>query len=167
MDAPNGERMTGRQDRSVIQYFDMAIIVAGSRNCTDYNDFCFWLEGLLLSDDYTDMEIVFITGKAPRGPDDMIIRWCEENDFPWVEFPADWDNTDVPNAVVRKTVRGKLYNAMAGHMRNEEMAKAATHLWVMWDGVSKGTMDMLKRGKHHHLSTCLYIVSDFDVEKEL
>lgn len=160
MAAPTGERVTGRQSRSVIQYFDMAIIVAGSRSVNNYDDFCAWIEHWLLSDEFVDMDIIFISGKAPRGPDDMIIRWCEENDFPWVEFPADWDNVEAAGAVVRKTASGKPYNAMAGHQRNEEMAQAATHLWVMWDGISKGTADMLRRAKSHKLDTRLHIVPD-------
>lgn len=141
-------RLTGRLEKSDIKRFTVSIIVAGSRSFNNYELFSQKLEEYILTDDLRDEEIVFITGAAKKGPDDMIIRWCKENDYPWVEFPADWDNIDAPGAVVRTRYDGKKYNHVAGYWRNTEMAKSgATHLLLFWDGISGGSKHMRGEAK--------------------
>ena len=50
-------------------------------------------------------------------------------------FPADWET----------------FGKGAGHIRNEEMAKYATHLILFWDGKSKGSKNMLENAKKYNL----------------
>lgn len=104
------------------------IVVAGSRSYNDYTQFCelmssyMWKYGRFEKD-----QILFITGRAKRGPDDMIVRWCQDNDYEWSDFYADWD----------------AYGKSAGYIRNAEMAKVATHVLVFWDRISRGSKNMI------------------------
>jgi YspA, cpYpsA-related SLOG family len=101
------------------------VIVAGSRSYNDYEHFCKVLDKYLK---YLGTEsLVFISGAAKRGPDEMIIRWCRDKPFECVEIPAQWDALGM----------------RAGYVRNAEMAKLATHALVFWDGVSKGSKNMI------------------------
>lgn len=93
-------------------------------------------------------DIELITGTAD-GADQIAYKF--KNKYPIKEFPADWGNLEAEGAVVRYTKKGKPYNAVAGHMRNEQMAEYATHLILFWDGKSTGSKDMLDRAIKHKL----------------
>lgn len=123
---------------SELKNYPIRVIVAGSRSYVNYTEFSHFMESFVSK---YDQPFIFISGKAPRGPDEMIIRWCKEHDHPWVEFPADWDNIDVEGAVIRYR-RGKPYNVRAGFVRNCQMGDVATNLIAFWDGVSGGTRQM-------------------------
>lgn len=113
--------------------YETRIIVAGSRGYDNRIDFhkvlCAYLERF-------DTPILFVSGKAPSGADDLIIRWCKKFKYPCLEKPADWNSL------------GK----RAGYVRNAEMAKIGTHLLAFHDGQSPGTGHMieeaLKEGLH-------------------
>ena len=62
----------------------------------------------------------------------------------WHEYPADW------NTLGRK----------AGHVRNIEMAKNADALVACWDGVSRGTEDMIKIARSEGLAVFVINISD-------
>lgn len=133
--------------RAELSAFEIREIVAGSRN---YADYVFFSKAMF--DHITrfgDKKIAFISGGAPTGADALIIRWCEEHNYPYYVEEADWDNIEAPGAVVREK-NGKKYNVLAGYWRNSEMAKLATDLVTFYDGVSKGTRhmveDAIKRG---------------------
>lgn len=135
------------RSHSAIADYDIIVTVAGSRSYNDYSQFVRFLEDLLLRDEFLDHgPILFVSGKAHAGPDAMIIRWCDENGYDWVEFAADWDNINVPGALIRTNKFGKQYNAKAGHQRNRSMAEHSTHLILFWDGVSPGTRNMREEG---------------------
>lgn len=142
-----------RQDRptprSELKRFKHKVIVAGSRGYNDYDGFKKYLEPILknLFPDVDPKDIVFITGKAKSGPDDMIIRWCRENGREWMEYEADWNNLDAPGAIIAYNKRGMPYNKRAGMDRNWEMAEDGTDLIVWWDLRSPGTEEMIKAGK--------------------
>lgn len=116
------ERPTARE---AVWDFDLRVIVAGSREWDDYIFFSETMRGFLST--IGDLSIIFISGKASSGADNMIIRFCIENHLPWVEFPADWDK----------------YGKSAGYIRNAEMNKVATDLIAFWDAVSRGTKNMI------------------------
>ncbi len=59
-----------------------------------------------------------------------------------IQFPAKWDDLKAPGAVIKSNSQG-LYNAKAGHDRNELMANKADILLLIWDGSSKGSFNML------------------------
>lgn len=107
--------------------YDIRIIVAGSRGYNDRREFhnvlCAYLER------FEGKNVLFISGAAPTGADDLIIRWCKKFKFPCKEMPADWDNPD--------------YGKRAGYIRNAEMGKIGTHLLSFYDGNSRGTAHMI------------------------
>ena len=112
-------------DEQFREAFDIRILVAGSRGIRDYDYFCQALSCI-------NLELVratgcFISGKASKGPDAMIIRWCKENEILCREYPADWDGL------------GK----RAGYVRNTQMGDVATEAYVFWDCVSPGTKHMI------------------------
>ncbi|WP_062634323.1 SLOG family protein [Caballeronia arationis] len=137
--------------------FGEAIVVAGGRNFNDYAQFVDCLEAYLCMELPTARPI-FISGKASRGPDSMIIRWCRENGRAWTEFPADWDDLTVPGAVIRINRRGKRYNAAAGHFRNRLMAQHATHVVCFWDGRSPGTRNMIDEARRCQIEPKIFLI---------
>lgn len=100
------------------------LIVAGSRNFTDYDKLCKSLDYLLSN---TDKEEVTILCGMAKGADLLGRRYADENNIDVREYPADWDK----------------YGKSAGYLRNSDMADNATHLVAFWDGVSKGTKHMI------------------------
>ena len=127
--------------RESIIDFDIACIVAGSRHYDDYKKFSETMFGYLKK--FGDKSIIFISGKASSGADDMVIKWCIENHLPWVEFPANWDK----------------FGKSAGYIRNTEMASYGTHLIAFYDGKSPGTAHMLDTAKKHRLEIYPILIS--------
>jgi hypothetical protein len=110
--------------REAIKDFDYKIIVAGSRNYSDYYEFKQFMDYYIST--LGDKSFIFISGAAKSGADRLIIEYCKRFRLPWSEFPADWD-----------TGKG------AGYIRNAEMLKYANGLVVFWDGRSNGTKHMM------------------------
>lgn len=100
----------------------MKVIIAGSRSITDYTA----LQSAIFQSDFSISEVV--SGCA-RGPDSLGELWASENNVPVKKFPADWGR----------------FGRAAGHYRNSEMASYADALIVLWDGQSRGTLDMIDR----------------------
>ena len=144
--------------REELSQFPIRILVAGSRNFSDYELFSETMRDYVTQ--FTE-PFIFITGAASTGADALIIRWCRENDYPWVEFPADWDNVDAPGAVIRFR-NGRAYNVRAGFQRNADMGRVATNLIAWWDGRSSGTRDMISimRGRGDDTTTIVLIDTD-------
>ena len=106
------------------------LVVAGSRTYNNTAEFSRFVREYLCRLGVTpESDIVFISGKARKGPDNMIIDWCRDNGYNWVEYPAEWKKD------------GQV-NMGAGYERNIQMANVATHALIFWDGMSKGTMHM-------------------------
>jgi len=59
-------------------------------------------------------------------------------------YPADWDK----------------YGRAAGPIRNEQMAKDADVCFALWDGESRGTLDMIKRADGYGLELYVYVVGE-------
>jgi len=110
----------------------MKLIIAGSRNITDYELVKTQLDTLL---DITEV----VCGKA-RGVDALGERWAIENNIPVKYFPANWDK----------------YGKSAGYRRNVEMAEYADGLFAIWDGESKGTNHMVNIAKEKHMPILIY-----------
>jgi len=106
----------------------MRTIIAGSRECTDYN--------ILLSaiQDLSWKPSVIISGSA-RGIDQLGEKYAIENGIQLIRFPAQWDK----------------YGKRAGFIRNEDMAKKADALFAIWDGKSPGTKNMIELAKKYNL----------------
>lgn len=122
--------------------YDAIIIVTGSWNFNDYDLFCDCLERRLLRDDLVDLPLIcFVSCKASKGADDMIIRWCQENGFPWAEFPADRNQ-----------------GRSAEFACNAQTAQVGTHLIAYWDGVSPVTRHMFKLCESQGLAVSVNLV---------
>jgi hypothetical protein len=63
--------------------------------------------------------------------DTLAELWAVENGIPNTRYPADW----------------KRYGRKAGPIRNRLMAENAEALIAIWDGKSRGAMDMIKQAR--------------------
>jgi YspA, cpYpsA-related SLOG family len=144
---------------TAIATFDEAVVVAGSRTFNDYRVFSELLESWIART-VPDASVIFISGKAPSGPDQMIIRWCRAHGRAWTEFAADWENLGASNAYVKRSaVTGQLYNARAGHQRNHEMARVMTRAICFWDGVSPGTRNMIEEAEDRQIEPTVFLIN--------
>lgn len=118
------------------------IIIAGSREFTDYNIVKKSLKEFLLSKNTTDKPTI-ICGMA-RGADMVGYSLAKKCGLPLKEFPADWS-----------------IGKRAGYIRNEQMAKYAHEhgngvLLAFWDGKSKGTKSMIELAKKYGLEIYIF-----------
>lgn len=123
----------------------MKVIIAGSRSVTP-SEFASAMSKsklIVLADE-------IVTGKAP-GVDTFGELYGLFFGIPIKEFPADWENTNVPDAFVKKRKDGSKYNVKAGFMRNTEMARYADALVLIWKNKSNGSKDMLDKAKEFGL----------------
>ena len=97
------------------------VIIAGGREFNDYNLLKEKCDSVLRN----KKEVVIISGCA-RGADILGEKYANEKGFKIREYPADWN-------------LGK----KAGYLRNTQMAENADALIAFWDGVSKGTKNMI------------------------
>lgn len=136
------------------------IIIAGGRKFNNYDILDDFVGKILtdhiLKNEYhihrSDVEIV--SGRA-QGPDQMGEEYSRRHGLKLALFPADWDG------------KGKY----AGYIRNEEMAKYASaddcekgYLIAFWDGVSRGTKNMIENAKKYGLETFIYSYKREDYE---
>jgi hypothetical protein len=108
----------------------MKVIIAGSRGFDDYEFLdqtmheLFW-KGAPGLDGWEVVDSV-ISGGA-KGADTLGAAWADEHCFPVHVYKPDWDT----------------HGKKAGFLRNEEMAIAGDILVAFWDGISRGTMNMI------------------------
>lgn len=116
------------------------MIIAGSRNITDYN-VCYsaccktlWaLKNDNLISSFNELEII---SGAARGADTLGEIFAHSYNVTLTKFPADWEK----------------YGKAAGYIRNKQMAEYASQsecgvLLALWDGRSSGTMYMINLAK--------------------
>ncbi len=101
----------------------MKVIIAGSRDITDYDLVSGQIEILLKEHDITVTEVV--SGRC-RGVDAIGEKWAKSKGIPVILFPAQW------------FAHGKA----AGPIRNAKMAEYADVLLAFPKGESRGTWDM-------------------------
>ena len=113
------------------------IVIAGSRN---FDNFIFLMNNMdnLLSESNKE-DVVIISGTA-RGADQLGEQYASMRGIKIERFPANWDK----------------FGKSAGYIRNEEMAQAATHCVVFWDGVSRGTKHMIDLADKYDLIMRVY-----------
>ena len=106
--------------------------VAGTRGWNDRRTFHEKIVELI---EDTEGDILFVSGAAPSGADDLIIRWSAKFRYPCLRMPADWDNKDnLPHFNVKAQ----------GFIRNEKMSQIITRLVAFWDKLSRGTGHMIE-----------------------
>lgn len=107
----------------------MRVIIAG---CRDIYDYSIVLEAIKES----NFSITTVISGGANGVDLLGERYAKENTIEVKRFPADWNT----------------YNKAAGPIRNREMANNADALIAIWDGISKGTKDMIHTAKNNKLT---------------
>lgn len=151
-------------DSNELEGYRYRIVVFGSRTYNNYHEFSGFIKDMVFELGVDLKEILFITGKAWKGADNMIIQWCREHDVDWKEYPAKWNDLEVEGAVIKTSRQGKPYNAVAGHQRNQTMAEVSNLGWGFYDGQSPGTRDMIARCKRLSLETKVILVHPDGVE---
>ncbi|CAM1347852.1 DUF2493 domain-containing protein [Tenacibaculum sp. HL-MS23] len=111
----------------------MKIIIAGSRNFTNYQKLKHECDKFL--DKQKNIEI--ISGAHYKGADKLGEKYASEKNINIIKFPADWIK----------------YGKAAGPKRNKQMAIYADALIAFWDGKSKGTKNIIQLAKQRQLKT--------------
>lgn len=106
----------------------MKTIIAGSRSITDSGQ----VDNAIAASGFHITEVV--CGGA-QGVDELGNQWASAHKLPVTTFLADWDK----------------HGKRAGPLRNEAMAQYAEAAIIVWDGISRGTADMIVRAKRHQL----------------
>ena len=105
-----------------------SLIIAGSRHICKYRafyEFYKWME----SQQIFRVPEVMITGECPTGPDQVphLFAASESDKYVTIEsFPPNWEQ----------------FGNRAGPIRNRKMAERGDKLLLIWDGKSKGSLDM-------------------------
>jgi hypothetical protein len=122
----------------------MKTIIAGGRDVTNPE----LLEKAIMQSGFTITEVV--CGGA-RGADDLGRKWAGNgNLIPVKLFPAEWDR----------------YGKGAGMVRSKQMAEYADALIALWDGVSKGTKNMIELASKRGLKICVFRVDKENEEQQ-
>lgn len=106
----------------------MRVIIAGSRNITNYQIVC---EAIA---EFGYPITTVISGTA-KGVDRLGEQWAKEHNVPVFQFPANWEE----------------HGRAAGPIRNAEMANNADALIAIWDGESRGTKHMIDTARKKNL----------------
>lgn len=99
------------------------VIIAGSRDFSNYELLRQYADYILSK---IPEEIEIVSGGA-SGADALGERYARERGYRIRRFPAEWER----------------YGLKAGPLRNREMAKYADALIAYWDGISRGTKNMI------------------------
>ena len=127
----------------------MKTIIAGSRNIKEYSI----VKQAIRQSGFEITEVV--SGMAP-GVDSLAEDWAIENNIEISPYPAQWEDLTLTPCYVKYNKFGKPYNVLAGHNRNEQMAKYADALIAIWDGKSPGTKNMIELAKKYNLKIYIY-----------
>lgn len=117
----------------------MKTIIAGSRTLGQ-KEVTDAIAQALLSD--KDWVITQVVCGCANGVDKAGEAWAREGNIPVRHFPADW----------------RRYGRGAGPIRNRLMAEYADALIAVWDGKSKGTLNMLHEAKKRGLKIHLHLI---------
>lgn len=111
----------------------MKTIVAGSREGVTFEDVVdAWNE--------CPWQITCVVSGCASGVDSFGEEIAKKNNIPIDPYPADWTK----------------YGKAAGPIRNKLMAENAEALLAIWDGQSKGTLDMIKTAQKMKLKVWVY-----------
>ncbi len=83
-----------------------------------------------------------VCGEA-QGADLLGKTWAWQNNIPVKSMAADWNDLSHLDAIIKTNSFGKKYDAFAGIRRNHDMGDYAEALVACWDGISRGTKDMI------------------------
>ena len=118
----------------------MKIIIAGSRNFTNYQMLKTICNQILQDQN----NIIIVSGGHYKGADKLGEQYAIEKKIKIIKFPADWMK----------------YGKAAGPKRNKQMAIYADALIAFWDGKSIGTKNMIQQAKHNQLETRIILIEN-------
>ena len=122
--------------------FKVKVILAGSREFTNYEVFRHWVIKTLSDWGLTDPGQIIIVSGGARGTDRMGERFAHENNIELHRFQAQWDK----------------YGKSAGYIRNKEMAVHGDLLIAFRKGPSVGTNHMINIASEMGLDKQIYNV---------
>ena len=114
------------------------VIVAGSRGFDDYAVLQTVCDNFLSPKKQTH-NIVIVSGTA-KGADSLGEQYARERGYTVERFPANWQQ----------------YGKAAGPIRNRQMADNADAIIAFWDGLSKGTQNMIMEAKKKGMAVRIY-----------
>lgn len=112
----------------------MRLIIAGSRSLTNPQD-------LLDALDASGFQPTVVLSGWAAGVDFLGEQWAHRHGIPVEPYPANW----------------RCHGMAAGPLRNETMAQKGEALLAVWDGKSRGTMDMLRKARKYGLTIVEWI----------
>lgn len=121
----------------------MRIIIAGSRTLTEQD-----VRKALHNCSWIGFATAVVSGTA-RGADEYGEKWAKINNVEIARFPADW------------TKHGK----RAGPLRNKTMAENAEGLIAVWDGNSRGTLNMIDVATSNGLRVAIFRTDTNTIEE--
>lgn len=127
------------------------VIIAGGR---DFNNYTF-LKSVLEA--HFSEPIIVVSGGA-QGADSLGERYANEKGYEVERHPANWKDINAKPCSIKYNQYGA-YNALAGHNRNREMLNSIIEnedggeVITFWNGVSKGTENMIKISKEASIKT--------------
>lgn len=139
----------------------MKLIIAGSRSIPEHDYML--LEAALEASPFSFQEIEEVVSGMALGADMLGYNWALQQGLEEPKkMPADWDDITVPGAVVKYhksgPKKGRPYNVLAGHMRNQKMVDYADAALFLWDGQSTGTKDCIRRAKTNGIPHYIHYV---------
>ena len=114
------------------------LCIAGSRDLYDYS----LIEKAMQMYNIQFDDIKEIISGGAKGVDSNAEKFAKFHKIKFKEYPADWKNIKVKDALIRQNKFGQ-YNAKAGLVRNETMAEKADKLLAITNG-STGTEHMIE-----------------------
>jgi hypothetical protein len=114
----------------------MKVGIVGSRTITNYETIKEVLDKTLEKDD------VIISGGA-SGVDSLAEMYARLNNLSCEVYKAEWDN----------------YGKSAGFIRNSKIVEESDYIIAFWDGISKGTLDTIKKAENVGKQVIKIIVS--------
>lgn len=122
----------------------LKVIVAGGRDIENDQMVIYFMERGLSSllFDRKDKTYEMVNGRCPTGVDRIAYEYGVAMGLTIWSFFPDWDQ----------------YGKRAGPIRNEQMAKAADALILIWDGLSTGSNNMKEHAIKYDLEIKEYIL---------
>lgn len=115
----------------------MKVVIAGSRNIKDYS---LILRAIL----HSRFDITEVVCGCAIGVDRLGQQWAIINQIPVREMPAQWQK----------------HGKSAGPIRNREMAQYADAAIVIWDGKSRGALNMIQQMNSLNKPCHIMVISD-------
>lgn len=117
----------------------MKLIIAGSRNFDNYELAEKIINFYIEKNKVNTKELEIISGGA-KGADKLGERYAEEHNIKLTRCKANWSK----------------YGKQAGMVRNSKMAKESDALIAFWDGMSRGTKNMIETALRRKLDVYVY-----------